>query len=139
MFCAAVYPEDRAAELLPQWRDFMTAAPEQVSSLAEFSTIPDDPEYPEAARGKRVLALAAVYDGLADEGEAVTAPLRSFGIALLDLSARMPYRAIQSLYDPLFPKGRDRSYFRSLYLPSLGEKEIRDIVSGLAARPSEMT
>ena len=139
MFCAAVYPESRAAELLPQWRDFMTAAPEQVSSLAEFSTIPDDPEYPEAARGQRVLALAAVYDGSADEGEAVTSPLRSFGTPLLDLSARMPYRAIQSLYDPLFPKGRDRSYFRSLYLPTLDETAIGDIVSGLADRPSEMT
>jgi FAD/FMN-containing dehydrogenase len=139
MFCAAVYPETRASELLPRWRDFMISAPEQVSSLAEFSTIPDDPEYPEAARGRRVLALAAVYDGLADNGEAVTAPLRSFGTPLLDLSARMPYRAIQSLYDPLFPKGRDRSYFRSLYLPSLDEGVIGDIVSGLDARPSEMT
>jgi FAD/FMN-containing dehydrogenase len=139
MFCAAVYPEIRAAELLPQWRDFMTAAQDQVSSLAEFSTIPDDPEYPEVARGQRVLALAAVYDGPADEGEVVTSPLRSFGPPLLDLSARMPYRAIQSLYDPLFPKGRDRSYFRSLYLPSLDERAIGDIVAGLAARPSEMT
>jgi FAD binding domain len=139
MFCAAVYPEDRAAELLSLWRDFMIAAPEQVSSLAEFSTIPDDPEYPEEARARRVLALAAVHDGPADEGEAVSAPLRSFGTPLLDLSARMPYRAIQSLYDPLFPKGRDRSYFRSLYLPRLDEAAIGDIVSGLAARPSEMT
>jgi FAD/FMN-containing dehydrogenase len=139
MFCAAVYPEDRAAELLSLWRDFMIAAPEQVSSLAEFSTIPDDPEYPEEARARRVLALAAVHVGPADEGEAVTAPLRSFGTPLLDLSARMSYRAIQSLYDPLFPKGRDRSYFRSLYLPRLDEAAIGDIVSGLGARPSEMT
>jgi FAD/FMN-containing dehydrogenase len=139
MFCAAVYPETRAEELLSMWRDFMTAAPEQVSSLAEFSTIPDDPEYPEAARGQRVLALAAVYDGPADVGEAVTSPLRTFGTPLLDLSARMPYRTIQSLYDPLFPKGRDRSYFRSLYLPTLDERAIGDIVCGLADRPSEMT
>jgi len=69
----------------------------------------------------------------------VTAPLRSFGTPLLDLSARMPYRAIQSLYDPLFPKGRDRSYFRSLYLPRLDKGAISDIVWGLAVRPSEMT
>jgi hypothetical protein len=139
MFCAAIYPETRAAELLPLWRDYMNAAPKQVSSLAEFSTIPDDPEYPEDARGLRVLALAAVYDGPADEGEAVTAPLRSFGAPLLDFSAKMPYRTIQALYDPLYPKGRDRSYFRSLYLPNLGQQEINAIVGGLADRPSEMT
>jgi len=139
MFCAAVYPEIRAKELLPSWRDYMIAAPEQVSSLAEFSTIPDDPDYPDEARGVRVLALAAVYDGPADEGEAVTAPLRSFGAPLLDFSAKLPYRAIQALYDPLFPKGRDRSYFRSLYLPRLDERVIDEIVAGLTVRPSEMT
>jgi hypothetical protein len=38
----------------------------------------------------------------------------------------------QALYDPLFPKGRDRSYFRSLYLPTLDEQMINEIVSGLA-------
>jgi FAD/FMN-containing dehydrogenase len=139
MFCAAVYPETRAAELLQRWRDFMIGAPKQVSSLAEFSTIPDDPEYPEETRGVRVLALAAVYDGSADEGEAVMAPLRSFGKPLLDFSAKMPYRSIQALYDPLFPKGRDRSYFRSLYLPSLDERVIGEIVAGVGTRPSEMT
>jgi FAD/FMN-containing dehydrogenase len=139
MFCAAIYPETRAEELLPLWRDYMTAAPKEVSSLAEFSTIPDDPEYPEDARGKRVLALAAVHDGPAEEGEAAIAPLRSFGTPLLDFSAKMPYRAIQALYDPLYPKGRDRSYFRSLYLPRLDEQIIREIVAGLAVRPSEMT
>ena len=117
----------------------MIAAPEQVSSLAEFSTIPDDPDYPDEARATRVLALAALYDGPAEEGEAVVAPLRSFGEPLLDFSAKLPHRAIQGLYDPLFPKGRDRSYFRSLYLPRLDEPLIGEIVAGLAVRPSEMT
>jgi FAD/FMN-containing dehydrogenase len=139
MFCAAVYPETRAAELLALWRDYMLRAPNQVSSLAEFSTIPDDPEYPEHTRGKRVLALAAVYDGSADEGEGVVAPLRSFGTPLLDFSGKMPYRTIQALYDPLYPKGRDRSYFRSLFVPTLDEKVIGEIVSGVSERPSEMT
>jgi FAD/FMN-containing dehydrogenase len=139
MFCAAVYPEERAPELLPLWRDFMTAAPKQISSLAEFSTIPDDPEYPEPARGMGVLALAAVYDGPADDGEKATAPLRSFGEPLLDFSAKLPYRTIQSMYDPLFPKGRDRSHFRSLYLSNLDERVIGEIVAGVAARPSDMT
>jgi hypothetical protein len=139
MFCAAVYPEARAPKLLPLWRDYMLNAPKQVSSLAEFSTIPDDPEYPENTRGTRVLALAAVYDGPADEGERVTVPLRSFGSPLLDFSGKMPYRAIQALYDPLFPKGRDRSYFRSLFLPALDQRVIEEIVTGLSERPSEMT
>jgi hypothetical protein len=138
MFCAAVYPETRAAELLASWRDFMMSAPARVSSLAEFSTIPDDPEFPEEARGVRVLALAAVFDGPADDGEALMAPLRHFGTPLLDFSAKLPYRTIQAMYDPLYPKGRDRSYFRSLYLPTLDDRIIEELVGGLALRPSKM-
>jgi FAD/FMN-containing dehydrogenase len=139
MFCAPAYPETRAREIMPLWRDFMAAAPERLSSLVEFSTIPDDPAYPAEARGVRVMALGAVYDGPAEEGEAIVRPLREFGSPLVDFSGKMPYRAIQKLYDGLFPKGRDRCYWKSLYLTSLDGPVIADIVSHLGKRPSEMT
>jgi FAD/FMN-containing dehydrogenase len=139
MFCGPAYPEARAAELIALWRDFMVHAPAALSSLAEFSTIPDDPAYPEAARGQRVISLAAVYDGPADEGEALVAPLRAFGAPLADFSDIMPYRTIQSLYDAIFPKGRDRCYWKSLYLRTLDNDVIGDIVAHLAKRPSDMT
>ena len=117
----------------------MARAPAGLSGLAEFSTIPDDPDYPEAARGQRVLSLAAVYDGPAEEGEALVAPLRALSTPLADFSGIMPYRAIQSLYDALFPKGRDRCYWKSLYLRALDDETIGDIVAHLARRPSDMT
>ena len=104
-----------------------------------FRTIPRDPAYPEAIWGKRVVALATVYDGLAEDGERVTQPLRTFGEPLLDLSGRMPYRLLQTLYDGLFPKGRDRCYWKSTYLKSLDDGIIGAITSQLAKRPSEMT
>jgi FAD/FMN-containing dehydrogenase len=81
MFCAPAYPEERANEILPLWRDFMAEAPEPLSGLAEFSTVQQDPSIPENAWGRRVLALAHVYDGPADEGEKVvarTSTIRSF-------------------------------------------------------------
>jgi FAD/FMN-containing dehydrogenase len=139
MFCAPAYPEARAREIMPLWRDFMSTAPERLSGLVEFSTIPDDPAYPAEARGVRVVALAAVYDGPADEGEVVVRPLRELGTPLVDFSGKMPYRTIQAVYDGLFPKGRDRCYWKSLYLNGLGNTVIEDIVSRLVGRPSEMT
>ena len=139
MFCAPAYPEERANEILPQWRDYMATAPDEVSGLAEFSTIPHDPAYPVDTWGKRVLALATVYDGPADEGERVMQPLRSFGEPLLDFSGRMPYRVLQTLYDGLFPKGRDRCYWKSTYLKNLNDDVIEAITARLTSRPSEMT
>jgi len=138
-FCAPIYPEEMANEILPKWRDFMATAPERLSGLAEFSTIPNDPAYPEACWGRRVMALAHVYDGPADEGDRVTAPMRNFGETLLDFSGAMPYGTIQTLYDAIFPKGRDRCYWKSTYLKGLDDSVIREITSHLAQRPSEMT
>lgn len=139
MFCAPAYPEEHARDILPQWRDYMATAPDEVSGLAEFSTIPRDPAYPEETWGRRVLALATVYDGSAGEGERVTQPLRSLGEPLLDFSGRMPYRILQGIYDGLFPKGRDRCYWKSTYLSGLDDDVIGEITGHLAKRPSEMT
>jgi FAD/FMN-containing dehydrogenase len=139
MFCAPAYAEERALEVLPQWRDYMVSAPDEVSGLAEFSTIPRDPAYPRHAWGKRVVSLATVYDGPAAEGERVTAALRGFGEPVVDFSDRMSYRALQTLYDGLFPKGRDRCYWKSTYLERLDDDAIGEIVAQLAKRPSEMT
>jgi FAD/FMN-containing dehydrogenase len=139
MFCAPIYAEERAHEIIPLWRDFMATAPERLSGLAEFSTIPEDPAFPENSWGRRVIALAHVYDGPADEGERIIAPLRAFGETVLDFSSPMPYRTIQTLYDAIFPKGRDRCYWKSTYLKSLDDGVIRDIAGHLSRRPSEMT
>jgi FAD/FMN-containing dehydrogenase len=139
MFCGPAYPEARASELIRAWRDFMSKAPARLSSYAEFSTIPSDPAYPRHAWGKRVISLAAVYDGPPEEGETIVEPLRNFGSPVADFSEIMPYRAIQTLYDPIFPKGRDRSYWKSLYLNALTDEVIDNIVGRLACRPSDMT
>jgi FAD/FMN-containing dehydrogenase len=139
MFCGPAYPEERANEIIPLWRDFMKTAPDRLSGLAEFSTIPQDPSIPEHAWGRRVLALAHVYDGPAEEGERVVQPLRSFGEPLVDFSGRMPYRTLQTLYDGLFPKGRDRCYWKSTYLKGLDSDVIHEITARMAQRPSEMT
>jgi FAD/FMN-containing dehydrogenase len=138
-FCGPAYPEEEANEILPRWRDFMANAPERLSGLAEFSTVPEDPAIPEHAWGRRVVALAHVYDGPAEEGDKVTLPLRKLGTPLVDFSASMPYRTIQKLYDAIFPKGRDRCYWKSTYLAGLSDGIIRDITARLSLRPSEMT
>jgi FAD/FMN-containing dehydrogenase len=47
--CAPWYPVETAKDVLPAWRDFMTTAPEQISSNALFWTIPPVPDFPAKA------------------------------------------------------------------------------------------
>jgi FAD/FMN-containing dehydrogenase len=119
MFCAPLYPIERAGCAIRFWRDFLADKSGEVGSLAEFSTIPESPDYPKEAWGRRVVALAAVPVGDAAEGERLLQPLRELGGHLADFSGRMSYCAVQQLFDTLMPAGQFRAYWKCHFLSEL--------------------
>ena len=68
MFAGPVYGIEAGAAPIRFWRDFLADKHDDVASIVEFSTIPHDPGYPEAAWGRRVYTIAAMYAGDADAG-----------------------------------------------------------------------
>jgi len=54
--------------------------------------------------------------------------LRNLGSPLDDFSGIIPYHVFQTLYDAIFPKGRDRCYRKSLYRTVLSDQAIDDVV-----------
>ena len=90
MLIMAIYRAEDAPRVICGWRDYMATAPDEIGgTLAEFSTIPADPEYPEETWGAKVLAIAGVWAGPADEGEQAAQPLRELAEPLLDFSGQM--------------------------------------------------
>ena len=104
-FAGPVYALDDGAGPIRFWRDFLADKLDRVGSLVEFSTIPEDPGYPEAAWGRRVYTVAALFAGDAAEGEALLAPLAAQGPLVTDFSGRMPYIDVQQLFDTVIPFG----------------------------------
>src|SRR6185295_10478724 len=96
MFCAAWYPAEDAKRILPAWRKFMETAPEELSSNANFWSVPAIPDIPVELHNRRALIIAAVYSGSAEEGERVVQPLRELSVPLLDMSGRVPWTGVQS-------------------------------------------
>ncbi len=139
MFAGPVYPIDAGAGPIRFWRDFLADKHDQVGSLVEFSTIPEDPGYPEAAWGKRVYTIAAAYAGDADEGEALLQPLRELGELMTDFSGQMAYGDMQQLFDTIIPFGQYRCYWKSRYLNGLGDDVIDTILEGNVRPPSPNT
>lgn len=88
MFCGPVYPIESGSAPIRFWREFLKDKNDRVGSLIEFSTIPNDPGYPEAAWGERVYTIAAVFAGDPDEGEALLQPLRELGEMVTDYLER---------------------------------------------------
>ena len=68
--------------------------------------------------------LAGVHCGSLEEGERVIQPLRELGTPMVDMSGPLPWTAVQSAFDPFFPKGQRQYYFKSRYLKSLDENTI---------------
>ena len=134
--CAPFYPAEAAKEILPVWRDFMTTSPDEISSNANFWTIPPAPGFPEELHGRRVFIIVAVYSGSVEEGEKLMKPLREAGTPLLDLSGPMPWTALQTMFDPFFPKTTQLYYFKSKYLNIMNEDAI-DIIIEKACNPPE--
>ena len=139
MFCAPLYPLSAGSGPIRFWRDFLADKSDDVSSVIEFSTIPNDPDYPEQYWGERIYTVAAVYAGDADEGERLLEPLRGLGEQVADFSGQMSYCDIQQLFDTLVPAGVYRAYWKSHFLSGLSDGAIESILEGNAAPPSPNT
>jgi FAD/FMN-containing dehydrogenase len=138
-FSATFYPIEEYAQILRGWRSYVETAPDEVSPVAVTLTFPADPEMPEAIHNRPVVIIGAVHSGDPGEGMRVTAPLRELGTPLFDMSGPTPYTAVQSGFDPLFPRGALRAYWKSHYLDELSDEAI-DLIAGKALeRPKPLT
>src|SRR4029450_7250820 len=81
---------------------------------------PPLPVIPEEWHGRKVAALIAVSAGPVEEGEALVREFREVAEPIADLLGPMPYTMIQSLIDPLWPKGIN-AYFKATNLTSLDD------------------
>ncbi len=139
MFCAPIYPIDAGTEPIRFWREFLADKNDDIGSLIEFSTIPEDPEFPEASWGKRVYTMAAMYAGDAAEGEALMQPLRELAEPIVDFSGQIDYCELQAMFDTVIPFGEHRCYWKSHYLSGLADEVIDLILDANASPPSPNT
>ena len=124
-----VHPFDRARDALRFYRDFAAGQPDELTTYAAILTMPD---------GAMVVALVACYAGEPEEGERALAPLKRYGPPIADMIGPMPYTAFQSMLDGAFPVGR-QNYWKSGYLPAIGDEAIDTIVAYAQAVPSPHT
>src|SRR5574338_1412880 len=64
----ALWPLERAPDVVRGWRDYVDGAPNELSSACVVITAPPEPFVPESLRGRPVLGIAVLYVGDAEEG-----------------------------------------------------------------------
>lgn len=138
-FTGVFYRQEDAATVLRGYREYAQTAPDEMTPEAISITMPADPHLPPAIHDQQCFIVGAVYAGDAEEGMRVMQPLRELASPLADISQPMPFTAVQSAFDPFFPRGVLQSYWKSVYLPELPDEAIDLIAKKGGERPSPLT
>jgi len=93
------------AEVMRWYRTLLPSLPEELSGWLGLVTIPPAPPIPEQLWGRKSCAIVWCYTGPHDRAEQVLEPIRTFGAPLLVGLQEMPFTALQSAFDPLYPAG----------------------------------
>ncbi len=80
----------------------------------------------------------AFHHGPTEEGEALFAPLRTFGPPVADMIQSMPYTAAQQMLDALNPPG-NRVYWKSSILRTIDDDVLDAVIDGAASCPSPLS
>lgn len=100
-----LWPMDQAADVLRWYGEFMPHAPEDLYGFFAFLIVPPGPPFPEEIHMKNMCGVVWCYTGSPDEQDDAFAPLRQVATPAFEFVTPMPYPALQSMFDPLFPSG----------------------------------
>jgi FAD/FMN-containing dehydrogenase len=117
------YPADAAPDLLRAFRDWAPGASDEVTALVSLTTAPPLPVIPEEWHGEKVAIFVATSTGSVDDGAGLVAEIRQVAEPIADLLGPMPYQVIQTLLDPLWPKGI-HAYFKATNLARLDDELV---------------
>ncbi len=126
-----LYPLADARAALTFHREFTATAPDELTVGAALIHAPD-------GSGTKVVALVPCHCGQPATADDDVRPLRGHGTPMIDLVAPMPYPMVNTLLDPMFPKGA-LNYWKSGFLPELSDEAIDMLVEAYGRVPSTMT
>jgi FAD/FMN-containing dehydrogenase len=129
------HPLGDAPEVLRFYREFIAAAPDELTTIFELSVAPPAPFLPEDVHGKPIVMVGACYAGAPEEGIEVVRPLKELGNPIVDLLEPKLYTELQALFDPSVPHGWHR-YWKSVELPPLTDDAIDTLVEHASAQTS---
>ena len=114
------YPADAARDLLVAFREWAAETPDEVTGVVNLTSAPPLPVIPEEWHGKKVVAFIAASTGPVDSGAGLVRRVRDVAEPIADLLGPMPYGVLQSLLDPLWPKGI-HAYFKAANVSGLDD------------------
>lgn len=119
------WPAELGAEVLTAYRDFIPDAPRDLNGFFLFGSVPPGPPFPEGIHLRKVCGV--VWCRVGDDTEAAAAEMAPLLDAvpepLLHGAAPMPYPALQSAFDGIYPPG-DQWYWRADFVDEIPDEAV---------------
>jgi hypothetical protein len=112
-----------ATEVLQWYRGFIRKAPNSLNGFFAFLTVPPGPPFPEHLHNKKMCGIVWCYTGPLKQAERAFKPIREFRTPALDLVGPLPYPALQSMFDALYPPGL-QWYWKADFVRKLSDEAI---------------
>ncbi len=112
-----------APEVMRWYRELLPSLPEELSGWLALLTIPPAPPFPEELWGRKSCGIVWCYTGAPDRADEVLAPVKEFGSPLLVGIHEMPFTALQSAFDGLYPAGL-QWYWRADFFEQITDTAI---------------
>ena len=117
------WPLEMADDLIRFWQDFILNAPDNINGWFGFVTVPPVAPFPEEYHLQKMCAVVWCYNGPLDDGQAALAPAREFAQPAIDFAGPIPFPALQSMFDALYPAGL-QWYWRADFFKHYDDKAI---------------
>lgn len=111
------------AEVMRWYREMHPSLPEELSGWLGLITIPPAPPFPEELWGRKSCAIVWCYTGSHASADEVLEPVKTFGSPLLVGVQAMPFTALQSAFDGLYPAGL-QWYWRADFFDEISDTAI---------------
>ena len=121
-----IHAIDDAPEVLRFYAEFSAGIPDELNTIAAMLYSPE---------GDPAVGIGLCYNGPIEQGEKVVEPVRNFGQPLADQIGPMPYSAIQTILDPVAPRGR-RYYWKASFLDHISGGLIDGLADHFSGVPS---
>jgi UDP-N-acetylenolpyruvoylglucosamine reductase len=114
---------EHARELLEWYREATPKQPEELSGIFAFLKVPPGPPFPEDLHGKTMCGIIWAYCGALDAVEDAFRPVRNFRAPRFELMGQMPYPALQSMFDSIYPPGL-QWYWRGDFFSRISDRAV---------------
>src|SRR3954466_1883497 len=100
-----LYELSETADVMKWYRDLIPSAPDDLNGFFAFLTVPPAPPFPEHLHMKKMGGVVWAYSGGMPKAEEVCKPIGALKRAGLVFGGPLPYPALESAFDPVFPPG----------------------------------